>query len=312
MPDEEVVVEVPAEESQEVSLEEAGLSGEKEDIIDPGQMEGKPKPRNEDEPGPETPRFKKIYARLKGAEETIEGLKSDKAEKEAVMSEVRKHNAALMEKLEALSNRAIDAVETTRQPAGDPPEIINIKQAIADLEARKEEAVENLKGKEVVQIDRELHKLERIVEGYEYHKQKEATEKTREKAQPKPPVQQPDIDPILDEFTKDNDWFNKDPIMTGAALEYDRFLLAKPEWKGKPDKDRFRQVRADIESRFNTKPEPKPKPAGAESGLGLQRPSGSLSSKTVKLSSEEMAVVQGLGITPEAYAKQKNFLGGAV
>jgi uncharacterized coiled-coil protein SlyX len=311
MPDEEIVVETPTEESQEVSLEEAGLAVEKEEIADPGQMEGK-RPPEEVRHDPFEKRVSKVVARLKGAEETIERLKSKEASNEAVMSEVRKHNAALMEKLEALSNKAIEAVETTRQPAGDPPEIVNIRQAIADLESRKEEAVENLKGKEVVQIDRELHKLERIVEGYEYHKQKEATEKTREKAQPKPPVQQPDIDPILDEFTKDNDWFNKDPIMTGAALEYDRFLLAKPEWKGKPDKERFRQVRADIESRFNTKPEAKPKPVGAESGIGLQRPSGSLSSKTVKLSSEEMAVAQGLGITPESYAKQKNFLGGAV
>jgi hypothetical protein len=229
------------------------------------------------------------------------------------MVEVRKHNAALMEKLEALSNRAIEAVETTRKPDGDPFEIINIRQAIADLETRKEDAVENLKGKEVVQIDRELHKLERIVEGYEYSKRQETEEKKREKAQPKPkPTQEAEVDPILDEFTKDNDWFNKDPIMTGAALEYDRFLLAKPEWKGKPDKERFRQVRTDIESRFNAKTEPKSKPVGAESGLGLQRPAGLTSAKTVKLSSEEMAVAQGLGISAESYAKQKNFLGGAV
>lgn len=311
MPDEEIVVETPAEESQEVSLEEVGLSSEPE-VVDPGQMEGKKRP-HEDEPGPETPRFKKIYARLKGAEETIEGLKSDKSAKEAAMEEVRKHNAALMDKIEALSNKAIEAVETTRKPDGDPPEIINIRNAIADLEARKEEAVENLKGKEVVQIDRELHKLERIVEGYEYHKQREVSEKKKEREQPKTPVRQPEVDPMLDEFTKDNDWFNKDPIMTGAALEYDRFLLSKPEWKGKPDKERFRQVRSDIESRFNTKPESKPKPAGAESGIGLQRPGGNLpGTKTVRLTAEQAAAADGLGVSRLDYAKQLQFLGGAV
>ena len=312
MPDEEVVVEVPAEESQEVSLEEAGLSGEKEEIIDPGQMEGKPKPRHEDEPGPETPRFKKIYARLKGAEETIEGLKSDKAEKEAVMSEVRKHNAALMEKLEALSNRAIDAVETARTPAGEPEEIVSIRQAIADLESRKEEAVENLKGKEVVQIDRELHKLERIVAGYEYHAAQQKESKKRPPTAPDPASKQPPMNPDVEVFEREATWYNKDPIMTGAAKEYDLYLSQSPEWKGKPFGERLRKVKEDIETRFNSVTPSKPKPVGAESGLGLQRPPGQQSAKTVKLSAEELAVVQGLGITPEAYAKQKNFLGGAV
>jgi len=306
-------VEAPEEESPEVVLENAGLTGEQEEVVDPGQMEGKRKP--DDEPGPDTPRFKKIYARLKGAEVTIENLRSKDSEKEAVMNEVRKHNQDLMNRIEALSNKAIEAVETVQKavPEGDPQDIVYVKQAITDLETRKEEALENLKGKEVIQIDRELRKLERVLEGYEYHKSKLQAEK-KQKPKDAPGREDPDIANFISEAK----WFNKDPIMTGAAMEYDLYLSGTPEWKGKPLKDRLVKVKQDIESRFNAKESTagptRAKPPGAESGLGLQNHQGTspLSGKTTKLSSAEMAVVQGLGITAEAYLKQKQFLGGAV
>ena len=317
MPEEEIQVEPIPEEEQEVSLEETGLEPPKEEVVDPGQLEGKEKPRPQDnEPGPDTPRFKKVYARLKGAEETIEKLKGKDAENAAVMEEVRKHNAALMDKIEKLSNKAIDAVESSRQPSGDPPEIVTVRQTISDLEARKEEAVENLKGKEVVQIDRELRKLERVLEGYEIHKSREAEFRKHNAASRKPEKEEPKAtaDPDIEEFVKQTkEWYGKDPIMTGAANEYELYLSTLPEWKSKPFSDRLKKVKEDIEGRFGMKSESKPKPPGAESGIGLQKPPGSLGGvKTVKLSAAEIAVANGLGITPEAYAKQKQFLGGAI
>ena len=308
MPDEEIQVETPEEESAEVELKEAGLDGGGE-IVDPGQNEGK-RPSAGEVPETVERRVSKAVAQLRGAEETIEKLKAQTSANEAVMSEVRKHNAALMEKLETLSNKAIDAVETSRQPAGDPPEIVAIQKSIAELEARKEDAVDNLKGKEVVQIDKELRKLERVMEGYEFHKRQQAHQKKE------PPRKQqeewdPDKDPDVIAFKKDADWYEKNPIMTGAAKEYDLHLSALPEWRGKPLSERFKEVKRVVEEQFSVKRESKPKPPGAESGIGLQRP-GTSGARTVKLSAQQLQVAEGLGIKPEDYAKQLAFLGGAV
>lgn len=61
---------------------------------------------------------------------------------------------------------------------------------------------------------------------------------------------------VVDEFTSENKWFDPkseeyDPIMRGAALEYDDFLLTKKEWKDKPMAVRLKKVKEEISKRFN-------------------------------------------------------------
>jgi uncharacterized coiled-coil protein SlyX len=318
MPDEqEIVVETPPEQPpQEVDVTEKLLGEEKpEEPLDPGQNEGKKFKPDQSKVPPE--RFEEVYGKWKGTERKLNELSESLKSKEAVMEEVRKHNQALMEKIEKLSNKAIEAVETVKDqvpqmPQGEPPQIIAARKAMTELEEKKEAALDRLDSKEVIKLDKELRKVERYLEGYEeFMANKRAEAKPKPKKEDPPAPKEQTADPDIEAFQKDASWFGKDPIMTGAAKEYDLYLSGQPEWKDKPFSARLKEVKKTIEERFGNGSQPKPKPSpGAESGLGLSRaPAGS---KTVRLNEQQLAVAKGLGITPEDYAKQLNFLGGAI
>jgi hypothetical protein len=318
--EQEIVVETPPQQPpQEVEITEK-LTGEEktEEILDPGQNEGKKFKPDQSRVPPE--RFEEVYGKWKGTERKLNELSENLKSKEAVMEEVRKHNQALMEKIEKLSTRAIEAVETVKEqqstPQGEPPQVVAAREAMEELEEKKVVALDRLDSKEVIRIDKELRKVERYLEGYESFVAQKKAKSRAQKEEPPPPPPEQTPDPDIAAFQKTADWYGKDPLMTGAAKEYDLYLSAQPEWQNKPFSARLEKVKKDIEERFGTPPPPPPKSSspkpspGAESGLGLSRASSH--SKTVKLNEQQLAVAKGLGITPEDYAKQLNFLGGAV
>jgi hypothetical protein len=76
-------------------------------------------------------------------------------------------------------------------------------------------------------------------------------------------------------FDKDNDQY--DPDMVGAAIERDKILSGKPEWKNKPLMERLNRVKELIEKRFNYNPPPKfPTVEGGNHGNAPQAPSMTL------------------------------------
>lgn len=318
--EQEIVVETPeATQPTEVEIAEE-LSGEdkKEEQLDPGQQEGKKFSPDQSNVPPK--RFEEVYGKWKGTERKLNELSENLKTKDVVIEEARKHNQALMEKLEKLSSKAIEAVENVKeQPEaaqGDPPEVAAARSALEDLEARKEAALDRLESKEVIKLDKEIRKVERFLEGYEAFMARKRSEARSKKEKPQEnKTQGEELDPDIDAFIKESPWFNQDPIMTGAAKEYDLYLTVQKEWKNAPLSKRLKEVKRVIEERFGTPAggngnEPKrTRSSGAESGLGLSRaPSGP---KTMKLNEQQLAVAKGLGITPEDYAKQLNFLGGA-
>lgn len=310
MSDEEpLVVEIEQEAEQEVVIGEEHKEEPKEEIADPGQMEGKR--RDQSRVPPE--RFEEVYAKWKNSERKISEFSEKLASNEAVMEEVRKHNKALMEKLETISTKAIDAIEQPRTPPGqteEPPAVTAARKSVEELEDRKAEALDRLDSKEVIRIDKELRKLERVLDGYEFYKAEQAKKASSkpDKPQKQPDPQEQTTDPDIAKFISETPWYQKDPIMTGAAKEYDLYLMQKPEWSKEPLAKRLAEVKRVIEEKF--KPSKSTRPSGAESGLNLQRPSSG--QRTVKLTQQQIAVAAGLGLTNEEYAKQLNFIGGTV
>lgn len=307
--EEQVVVEKEEPTPTEILLgEDAGPEQE-----DPGQREGRKSRPEDNEPPPDSPRWKQVYAKMKEFERDREDLKAKLSEKDSVMEEIRKHNAALMSRVEEISNKALDSIGKKEESAGPSIEIQALQTTIEQLEERKAEALEALNSKVVISIDREIRKLEKMLDA-EQERQTKASKKDTEK--PKATVSQDqDLSPDLKEFmTEAKEWFFRDPIMTGAAMEYDRFLSVQPEWKGKPEKERYKKVKTDIEQIFGKiKQKPAPeggnsrRPASPESGVGLSKPGGALA-KTVKLTPQQLQVAEGLGVSPEEYAKQVLFV----
>ena len=302
MPDEELNIETPEPEEDR----EFPAGREQDEVPDPGQLEGTRKSDHRDnEPPKDSPRWNQIYAKMKDYERDREALQAKLSEKDAVMDEVRKHNAKLMERMEELSNKALDTLGGKRDESpAELPEIQALSQTIDQLEEQKAQALEALDSKTVIKIDKEIRKLERMIDNYE---SKKRSDKPKEQDKPKP--KQPSEPPpeVIEFMDASKDWFGRDPLMTGAAMEYEKYLSLHPDHRGKSHKEILKKVKEDIEVVFSRlkssgKDGNRGKPPAPESGIGLQKPGAS--SRTVKLSQDEVRVAQGLGLSVEDYAKQ--------
>ncbi len=132
--------------------------------------------------------------------------------------------------------------------------------------------------------------------------------------QPKPQQQQtPQIGECTQSWVKDNPWFNSDPEMTQTALIADRAAQAKGM---APDTDEYfahidsvvHKHHADAFQNANDdEPEPPPPPRRQQAIAPAQRQAASVpaqSPRMVKLTAEQAAVADSIGISREAYARQ--------
>lgn len=299
MNEETLTIETPPEnEGLTIDLEQGELE-------DPGTREGKArKPKEEHEPPPDSPRFKKVYAAWKNAEEKIEELNSKFSTSEAIMDEMRQHNKNLVEKLEKIASRPAESP----MPSGEPPEIRAARKSIEDLEEQKVEAIEKVDGKAVSRIDRELRKLERVVEGYEWWARNEQNRRARERAASQP--KEEGLPKEIQDFVDNTPWYNQDLKMTGYANMLDAKMMNSKEWENKPVSKRLAEVRRQVEAEFNWQPDGMgrtTKPPAVESGVGLNKPGGA-GGRSVKLTAQQIKVAEGLGISVEDYAKQLDYL----
>jgi hypothetical protein len=278
-------IEVVTEEEPTVEVE---LGKEEEE-------EGAP-PRGEHEPSLTHPRFKEVYGKMKTYERELEGLKSS-LESERVAA--RDHNQKLVSAIEKMSSKTIESLEAKETKETTASQMGHLNSALEDLEERKTEAMKDGEYKSVGRIDREIRRVERAMEMVEIGSKRAA---------PTPSSPPQDItDPDIEEFVRNAKWWEKDPIMTGAAKELDWYLSNEPKWRGKPLKERLQEVKKVVEDRFAWKGA---KPSGAESGMG--QPGGKMGDGTtrIRLNSEQVAAAKGLGLTPTEYAHQLVLMGG--
>jgi hypothetical protein len=287
------------EEEQPIIVEETPPEPPQEVLVSP------PDPLEEEEeregPAPDHPRFKKVYAKWKDAERKISEIQKKMEEETGAISEMRSHNQKLVSTIEKLSNRTAEVVESIegREKKGEvAAEMEHWGSTLESLEERKVEALRDGDYKSSIQIDKEIRKVERIME--------KVGKSAQESVKPKPRSEDPPpLDPDIEKFTKASKWFNTDPIMTGAAKEYDMYLSVQPDWKSKPLAERLKEVKRVVEKKFAWQGT---KPASTESGEGLPQGPGMGAPRRVKLSDAQIRAAEGLGLTKEEYAKQLSMM----
>jgi hypothetical protein len=166
----------------------------------------------------------------------------------------------------------VEPQRATSQPAADP-EIIMTQLRGLLTDARKD-----LDWDKVALLEREIDKVkDQITE------QKISSLRTEHENKARETDSKADIQRIVTKWSSDAQWFDKDsdkydPIMAGAAIEYDKVLGNKPEWKNKPLMERLNKVRDDIEKRFRYEPPPRmPTVEGGNHGNAPETPAMVLS-----------------------------------
>ena len=140
---------------------------------------------------------------------------------------------------------------------------------------------------------------------------KEVAERTVPQAsQPvAPPPQRPDpVDPKLQGWLQNNEWFGKDEEMTSFAYGVHEKLVSKDGVDPRSDEyyaridDRLRQVFPDKFGNEMGAEEPSASPRTQTVVASANRSSGR--PRRVQLTSTQVSLAKRLGITPEQYAKQ--------
>jgi hypothetical protein len=116
-------------------------------------------------------------------------------------------------------------------------------------------------------------------------------------------------------WVTENDWFNKDRVLTAAALEIDSEVQG--EGFDPADDDYYEEINRrmadNFPNKFGTtteevaadKPRTKPTSTASQVVAGASHTSASPSNKKVKLSQEDVRLAQKWGITLEQYAAEK-------
>lgn len=280
----EVVEEI--EEGTEIEIPE-----EPEEKIDPKVAQEKLTP--------EHPRFKEVYGKMKDLERRV-------GEYEETQKLTREHNAALVKAIEKSAEVTREALINKDDSATDDKMIEQLNAKLTELKASKIAAKKGFDFEVEAKIDDAIFEVRDAI--------KEATLLKKErKSTPSEKHNDADQDQML-VWAKVTPWYfgdDADPLMRAAAHELDRMLVRDPKWENVEPSERLKEVGKRIEARFGWKPNNKvvafqKKPGGVESAGGDKGGA----SKIVRLSAAELRTAQGLGVSPEEYAKQKTLMGG--
>lgn len=176
--------------------------------------------------------------------------------------------------------------------AGDPEKIASAQEALIDAKAR---------------IDK-VSKFKPSIQDDEF----------RVQAQPQPRVPPaspatpaPVVDPKAEAWRQNNEWFGSDEEMTALALGLHEKLV-KAGVDPRSD-DYYRQVDMTMKKRFpeyfegdaQTTEEKVEKPAPRKVSTVVAPATRSTSSRQIRITASEAAIAKRLGLTPEAYAREK-------
>lgn len=297
--DDDVVVETPEQEEAEITVDES-----KEDLA-PEEKNGS----GEDEPGENHPRFKKIYGKMKGFERELEESKLERAKDKGLMAEMRGHNKNLVDSFERISTSQHEASATKTEADATTKAEGNL----ADLKTQRRAAREEQNFALADELD------DKIDDAKDDLREVKASAVKRKTTKPAPSrgIEVPVAE--AEEFDKfaQNPWYNPDPDnedydpeMNDAARRLDVILSNDQRWGRKPLAKRLAEVKKRIEKRFGWEsPSGKEEPnSGKRSANSVEGSGGSGRSNVVKLSAAELVICEGLGVTAQEFAKQKQMM----
>ena len=294
-------------EEDKVEFEVEGAESESEPVP---EVEAAPEPEKKDIPeldGIET----------KGAEKRIRQLVQQKKEQAELLARAEAEKQALIQQLTERDKYTVEASKSNTDTNEKllQQQIEMAKKAYLDAYdlGEKEKMLEAQELINKGQVDlATLSQQRQAIEQYEAQlSQREQQVQAQQQAQPAPQQRQQqanEYDPLAVEWSQkpENSWFNRDQIMTVAALTIDAQLKSEgydsstPEFYQEVDK----RIRAEFPHKFSEVADSQPAQQ-VVAGQSRSSTTASAKGKKVKLSQEDVRLAQKWNIPLEKYAAEK-------
>ena len=295
-------------EEDKVEFEVEGAESESEPVP---EVEAAPEPEKKDIPeldGIET----------KGAEKRIRQLVQQKKEQAELLARAEAEKQALIQQLTERDKYTVEASKSNTDTNEKllQQQIEMAKKAYLDAYdlGEKEKMLEAQELINKGQVDlATLSQQRQAIQQYEAQlSQREQQVQAQQQAQPAPQQQQQqqanEYDPLAVEWSQkpENSWFNRDQIMTVAALTIDAQLKSEgydsstPEFYQEVDK----RIKAEFPHKFSEVADSQPAQQ-VVAGQSRSSTTASAKGKKVKLSQEDVRLAQKWNIPLEKYAAEK-------
>ena len=296
-------------EEDKVEFEVEGAESEPEPVP---EVEAAPEPEKKDIPeldGIET----------KGAEKRIRQLVQQKKEQAELLAKAEAEKQALIQQLTERDKYTVEASKSNTDTNEKllQQQIEMAKKAYLDAYdlGEKEKMLEAQELINKGQVDlATLSQQRQAIEQYEAQlsqREQQVQAQQQQQAQPAPQQQQQqanEYDPLAVEWSQkpENSWFNRDQIMTVAALTIDAQLKSEgydsstPEFYQEVDK----RIKAEFPHKFSEVADSQPAQQ-VVAGQSRSSTTASAKGKKVKLSQEDVRLAQKWNIPLEKYAAEK-------
>ena len=293
-------------EEDKVEFEVEGAESESEPVP---EVEAAPEPEKKDIPeldGIET----------KGAEKRIRQLVQQKKEQAELLARAEAEKQALIQQLTERDKYTVEASKSNTDTNEKllQQQIEMAKKAYLDAYdlGEKEKMLEAQELINKGQVDlATLSQQRQAIQQYEAQlsqREQQVQAQQQQQTQPAPQQQANEYDPLAVEWSQkpENSWFNRDQIMTVAALTIDAQLKSEgydsstPEFYQEVDK----RIRAEFPHKFSEVADSQPAQQ-VVAGQSRSSTTASAKGKKVKLSQEDVRLAQKWNIPLEKYAAEK-------
>jgi len=292
---------MPDDVEVKVDLEETGkepiIAPDVEALVKDWEEGGKQGPK----PGSE--RWNDIYREAQEGKRTkqeLDDLKAARIKDREAIEEMRKWNKAIVD--------SIDSVKGAISDTTSDKDLEDLETKLTSLKAEKKAAREKADFDRETAIDDQIVDAKLAIREHKVAKTL-AKDKAKElKVDELPPDEENKLTPeeskAYKTWTKATTWFQHDPRMRKDALETEPEVWQDPDFEYATVEEVLDEVKKRVEKKFDYKP---------SNGDNRRRSPdlvegadhGSKRITSVKLSSTEMELMKGLGVSPEDFAKQK-------
>ncbi len=248
------------------------------------------------------PRFQDIYKAMKKGEERITELEkklesSSSSDNSALIGEMKEHNANLM--------KTIEHMRESGQSGNADEALKGLEDKLVELVDLKKKARESANFDAETNIDEKMADLRvDIRDSKKAIAAENKGDNNSGKNKDKEDSKMSDDDKIeYDDWIADNEWYTKDSKKKAAAISFERKIVKEPRFKDSTITEVLEEVGKRVEDKFkrvegvNT--------VETNTILSQKQPPGS-----VRVSPVESDIAKGLGVSIEAYAKQKALIAG--
>ena len=279
--------------------------------------ESEPVPEVEAAPEPEKKDIPELDGiETKGAEKRIRQLVQQKKEQAELLARAEAEKQALIQQLTERDKYTVEASKSNTDTNEKllQQQIEMAKKAYLDAYdlGEKEKMLEAQELINKGQVDlATLSQQRQAIQQYEAQlsqREQQVQAQQQQQAQPAPQQQANEYDPLAVEWSQkpENSWFNRDQIMTVAALTIDAQLKSEgydsstPEFYQEVDK----RIRAEFPHKFSEVADSQPAQQ-VVAGQSRSSTTASAKGKKVKLSQEDVRLAQKWNIPLEKYAAEK-------